>query len=172
VTEGKQLTIADTLRKMQPEFQAALPPHISPERFTRVAVTAVNSNPDLLKPDVDKRSIYAACMKAAQDGLIIDNREAALVIFKGRAQYMPMIDGIMKLVRNSGEISVWSVHVVKEHDKFDYELGDDEFMKHKPALTNRGKTIGAYSIVTPSKQLWLSQTIKSTITSSTPSIRT
>lgn len=146
--QNKQLTIADSLRRMEPEFKMALPSHIPAERFTRNAITAVNGNPDLLKPDVDRRSLYAAVMKAAQDGLIVDGREAALVTFKGRVQYMPMVEGIMKLVRNSGDVSVISVHVVKENDSFDYELGDNERMIHKPALTGRGKTIGAYSIVT------------------------
>lgn len=148
----KALTVADSIRKMEPEFKMALPSHIPAERFTRNAVTAVNGNPDLLKEDIDKRSLFNAVMKAAQDGLILDGREAALVTFNGRngkqVQYMPMIAGVMKKVRQSGDISVISVHVVKENDHFDYALGDEEFMVHKPALTNRGKTIGAYSIVT------------------------
>ena len=151
-TQTKALTVADSIRKMEPEFKMALPTHIPAERFTRNAVTAVNGNPDLLKEDIDKRSLFNAVMKAAQDGLILDGREAALVTFNSKngkqVQYMPMIAGVMKKVRQSGEISVISVQVVKENDNFDYELGDNERMTHKPALTGRGKTIGAYSIVT------------------------
>lgn len=149
-----QLTVVDGIKKMEGEFKSALPKHISSERFVRNAVTVVNSNPELLKADVDKRSLYGSVMKAAQHGLVVDGCEAALVSFFSKqkqarvVQYIPMVEGIMKLVRNSGEVSVISVHVVKENDMFDYELGDDERMKHKPALTNRGKTIGAYSIVT------------------------
>jgi recombination protein RecT len=152
MTQTKQLTVVDSIRKMEPEFHAALPKHIPSERFTRNAITAVNGNPDLLNPDIDKRSLFSAVMKAAQDGLVLDNREAALVTFNTKngkqVSYMPMIAGIMKKVRQSGDISVISVQVVKENDSFDYELGDNERMTHKPALTNRGKTIGAYSIVT------------------------
>jgi recombination protein RecT len=36
---------------------------------------------------------------------------------------------------------------VKERDEFDYQLGDEEKIVHKPALSNRGKTVAAYSIV-------------------------
>jgi recombination protein RecT len=39
-----------------------------------------------------------------------------------------------------------TAHCVYENDLFDYELGDNEFIKHKPALSNRGKQVGAYAI--------------------------
>ncbi|MGR3179801.1 MAG: recombinase RecT [Candidatus Anammoxibacter sp.] len=152
--EKKQLTVIDSVRNMEGEFKAALPSHIPSERFTRNAVTVLNSSPELLEGDVDKRSLFGSIMKAAQHGLIVDGREAALISFKNKktgmrvVQYIPMVEGMMKLVRNSGDISVMSIQVVKENDSFDYELGDNEHMLHKPALTNRGKTIGAYSIVT------------------------
>jgi len=51
-------------------------------------------------------------------------------------------------VRNSGEISTWSVQAVYENDTFDFCLGDEEHITHKPALANRGKLIAVYSIVT------------------------
>jgi recombination protein RecT len=147
-----------SLAKMAPQFKAALPSHISPEKFVRVVQTVTTLNPDLLL--ADRRSLFAACTKCAQDGLIPDGREAALVVFNTNTgtktqpkwtkavQYMPMVAGIMKKVRNSDTIAKWSVHVVKENDKFDYELGDNEQLTHKPALTKRGNVIAAYSIVT------------------------
>ena len=58
-----------------------------------------------------------------------------------------MVAGIMKMVRNSGEISTWSVQAVYENDNFDFCLGDEEHITHKPALANRGKIIAVYSIV-------------------------
>ena len=51
-------------------------------------------------------------------------------------------------VRNSGEISTWSVLAVYENDNFDFCLGDEEHITHKPNLSNRGKLIAVYSIVT------------------------
>lgn len=147
-------SVIQGIKKMEGEFQAALPKHIPSERFTRNAVTVVNSSPELLGKDVDRRSLYASIMKAAQHGLIVDGKEAALVSFYSKKKsarvvnYIPMVEGLMKLVRNSGEVSVISVHVVHENDQFSYELGDNESMIHKPALTDRGDIIGAYSIVT------------------------
>lgn len=144
--------VRSSLTKMGDQFKMALPPQISPERFQRVSITAVQQNPELL--EADRHSLFGACMKAAQDGLLPDGREAALVVYNDRkvgkkvVQYMPMVSGIMKKVRNSGEISTWSVHVVKEGDEFEFQLGDDERIHHKPKISGAGQTIGAYSIVT------------------------
>lgn len=135
----------------QLEFKAALPAHIPAERFVRVVMTACQQTPELVF--VDRRSLFTSCMKCAQDGLLPDGREAALVIYKDRnrgpiAQYLVMIAGIRKKVRNSGEIATWDAQVVHENDAFEFELGDDPFIKHRPALSDRGKPIAAYSICT------------------------
>jgi recombination protein RecT len=140
------------------EFRAALPAHIPVERFTRVVMTAVVNNPSLL--EADRRSLFESSMKAAQDGLLPDGREGALVIYntktKGRdggrdqwikkVQWMPMIAGVLKKVRNSGELVSISAHVVYSNDEFSYELGDDERVTHRPALDNRGAPRLLYAI--------------------------
>lgn len=138
-----------TLTKMGAEFKAALPAQIPVERFVRTTITAVQMNPQLL--ECDRRSLLGSCMKAAQDGLLPDGREAALVIFRTKdgpkVQYMPMVGGLLKKMRNSGELASIGAHVVYEHDAFDYELGDDERIVHKPHLgEDRGKPIAAYAI--------------------------
>ena len=140
--------VRNNLMRMTGQFKMALPAHIPPERFIRYAMTAIQNNPDLYSDKSDRRTLYSALMKAAQDGLIPDGREAALVLFGKDIQYMPMVEGLMKRARNSGMIKNWSVQVVKENDEFAYELGDNEHFIHKPKLKDRGPTIGAYSIVT------------------------
>ncbi|WP_244627719.1 recombinase RecT [Microvirga tunisiensis] len=107
-------------------------------------MTAIQGNMDLLR--CDRKSLFNACMKAAQDGLLPDGREGAIVPYKGEATWMPMIGGIRKKVRNSGEISSWDVHAVYENDLFEFELGDDPYIKHRPALSNKGKLIAVYSV--------------------------
>ncbi|MDB5596215.1 MAG: RecT protein [Hyphomicrobiales bacterium] len=136
----------DGLEKRMPEIMRALPPHIPPERFVRVVMTALQSNLDLLT-QCDRASLFRSAIKAAQDGLLPDGREGALVPFKGQVAWMPMILGIRKKARNSGEILDWDVQVVREKDEFEYELGDQAFIRHKPYLAgNPGKVIAAYSI--------------------------
>lgn len=130
---------------MTPEFAKALPKHVPAEKFVRAIMTAVQTNPDLM--NADRRTLYAAASKAAQMGLLPDGREGAIVTFAGKAQWMVMVAGLTKLVRNSGEISTWSVQAIYANDEFEYELGDNERIIHKPKLGDRGKVIGAYSIV-------------------------
>lgn len=127
------------------EFEAALPAHMPAERFMRVVMTAVQQNTDLMTK-CDRRSLFTASMKCAQDGLLPDGREAALIPFKGVVQYLPMIAGIRKKARNSGEIATWDAQIVCENDDFEFELGDEPFIKHRPSLGDRGKPIAAYSI--------------------------
>jgi RecT family len=102
------VALRNDLEKMETQFRFALPAHIPPARFMRVVMTAVQNNPKLLK--CTRQSFFNACMKCAQDGLLPDGREAALVPFaedddgKAKAdlaQYMPMVAGIRKKVRNS-----------------------------------------------------------------------
>lgn len=138
-----------TLTKMSPEFQAALPPQINVEKFIRTTLTAVQMQPELL--GADRRSLLGSCMKAAQDGLLPDGREAALVIFRSKegpkVQYMPMIGGVLKKIRNSGELASISAQVAYSADFFEYELGDEEKITHKPFLGgDRGQPIAVYAV--------------------------
>jgi recombination protein RecT len=118
-------------------------------------MTALQNSPALLK--CTRQSIFNACMKAAADGLIPDGREGALVPFgenedgrktSDQAAWMPMVAGIRKKARNSGELIDLYAHVVHEGDAFEYQLGDDPHIHHRPSLRGgRGrKIIAAYSI--------------------------
>ena len=141
--------IENQLAERVTEFAEALPSHIKPEHFQRATLTALQQNPKLI--EVDRRSLFTALKRCAQDGLIPDGREAVLVIYSDRergsvAQYQPMVAGIRKLVLQSGEITRFEQAVICEGDEWDYELGDTPHIKHKPALDNRGKPILAYSV--------------------------
>src|ERR1044072_8374245 len=116
--------IRENLTAMAPQFKAALPAHISVEKFTRVAMTAIQNNPDLA--NADRNSLFGAIVRLAQDGLLPDGREAAIVMFGQKAQAMPMIAGVLKKVRQSGEVAKVSAHVVHELDHFVWKLGFDE----------------------------------------------
>ena len=50
-------------------------------------------------------------------------------------------------MRNSGEVSSAEAHVVYENDEFDYLLGDNPRIEHKPALSGRGEPVAAYAII-------------------------
>lgn len=137
-------SVRSDLTRMEAQFAMVLPSHIKPEKFIRVVVTALQLNSDLL--NCDRQSLYAASMKSAQDGLVPDGREAALVQFKGRVQYMPMVFGVCKKARNSGEIATIDSQVVYENDE--YESWVDEkgpHFKHKKARKDRGEPSLTYA---------------------------
>ncbi len=135
------------------DFEAVLPANCTVERFARVVKTACIQSAELLQ--CDRGSLFMSAFKCAQDGLLPDGRDAALVVFntkqkdgsyKKLVQYMPMVSGILKKIRNSGELTSISSHVVYDKDEFDYCLGDEEHITHKPAIGDRGEAICAYAI--------------------------
>ena len=128
-------------------FASVLPAHIPAKKFMRTVVGAMQNNPAIL--ECDRNTIYAACQKAAQDGLILDGREAALVKFKTVCQYMPMVYGILKKLRNSGLVSTVRAETVHEKDSFSYNPAMEDVPNHKPDWFSgeRGAMIGAYAVV-------------------------
>lgn len=143
--EPRQGGVVADVRRMEKQFALALPEHVSPEKFVRVVMTAINTNPDLQK--ADRESVLGAAMKCAQDGLLPDGREAALVVYGNKASYLPMIAGVLAKVRRSGELLTISAHVAYDKDAFTYTLGDDEKIEHQPYMEGpRGKPIAVYAV--------------------------
>ncbi len=145
------------------DYAPALPAHITPERFQRIVVTAVNLNPDLL--DANRLSLMNACCKAASDGLLPDGREGALVIFNTKektdagerwikkVQWLPMVYGLIKKARQSGEIAVLDAQIVYQNEidqaRFTYKRVDGvPKIDHEPIVTGpRGAAVLVYSVV-------------------------
>lgn len=124
------------------QFKAALPAHMPPERFARVVLTAVQNNPDLL--NADRPSLWNSCMRAAQDGLLPDGRDGAIVIYNTKdggawikkAQWMPMVWGIVKKVRNSGQLAMITARVVRQGDQYRYWFDEEgEHILYEPCDT-------------------------------------
>lgn len=144
---------------MRAEIAKALPKDIDPDRFIRTVVTAVQMNQDLLY--ADRRSLLSSCMKAAQDGLMPDGREAVLNIYNTKVkidgrdqwvpmvQYLPMVRGVLKVIRNSGMVAHIDAAAVYERDHFAFKRGDDPKIEHEPYLgaEEPGKVVAAYMIV-------------------------
>lgn len=124
----------------------ALPETVPPRRFVRATITAVNQNPDLADPEkCNVGTVFTALLRAAQDGLLPDGREAAIAIYKGKAQYLPMIGGYRKIAGDHG----WQIvaRVVYEADEFEYEEGLKPKLRHVRARpgVDRGERIAAYA---------------------------
>lgn len=129
----------------QQQVALALPGPGGPERFVRAAVTLLQSNPEIAEK-ADGASVAQSLIRCAQDGLLPDGREAAIVPYKGKAQYLRMIAGVRRLAAEFG----WSLRtaVVYEHDEFEFERGLQPRLTHRPARpgVDRGRMIAAYAI--------------------------
>ncbi len=142
----EQQVFREQLTKMVPEIRAALPSHISVDKFKRVTLTAINGNSDLLK--ADRMTLFQACTQCAQDGLLPDGREAAFVTFGNKVQYMPMVGGIIKRCRNSGDIAWIKADCVYAADQFEHYTDEKgEHFRHTEAIDvdDLGKRRGAYA---------------------------
>jgi recombination protein RecT len=162
------LILREQLQARAQELRMALPAHISEDKFQRTVITAVQQNPALL--DCSRQSFILACMKAAQDGLLPDGRESAIIPFKENkkvdgqwqsrwvAVYMPMVYGLRKKILQSGEVVALEVGVVYAAEvdagHFYYEVGKYPPLGHRPLLTltadqaTDAQIVGAYSIAT------------------------
>lgn len=139
------------------QIEMALPPNVTVDRFTRALLTAVMASPDIA--NADHQSVILAAIRCAQDGLLPDGREAAIVVFNtkvkvdgkdtwvSKAQYLPMIGGLRKALADHG----WTLRtrVVYQGDEFDFTEEPPSIM-HKPApfTEGRGELIYVYAIAT------------------------
>lgn len=149
VAPEKQIRPIDQFRQqlvqMESQIKAVLPPSVTVDRFTRVVLTGIQGKPELL--NMDRTALFTACLNCAKDGLIPDGKEAALVPFKGKPQYMPMIRGIIKTIHNSGGVATITPMVVYEKDKFRYWVDDKGVhLEHEPTLSEAGKIVAFYAI--------------------------
>lgn len=149
----KQQTLKDLLQKAAPSLAAVAPKHLTAERLVKIALSAASRSPDLLA--CSPQSILRAVMQGAEMGLEVGGilGEAALVPFANKhtkvveATCIPMYRGLIKLARNSGQLTTVEAHVVYENDIFELEYGLEPKLIHKPNLRgDRGKVTCAYAI--------------------------
>lgn len=146
-------TIKDYLQSDDFKLAVAksLPKHCTPERFTRVALTALMRVPKLA--ECTQESLFRCMLDLSALGLEPDSRRAHLIPFRDNKTNTTVctliVDykGIVELVRRSGEVVYIHADVVGENDEFDYAFGSGAFLKHKPAFSDRGKIKCAYSFV-------------------------
>lgn len=152
VAKKTNKTMQDYVKAMSGEIAKALPSVITPERFTRMVLSAISTNPKLA--ECSPQSFLGAMMTAAQLGVEPNTALGQAYIipyFNGKqkcmeAQFQLGYKGLIDLAYRSGEVSIIQAQVVYEHDDFEYELGLDPKLKHKPATKDRGNAIAYYAI--------------------------
>ena len=146
----KSMTIPDLIKVMEPEIKKALPSVITPERFTRMALSALNNTPKL--KECSQLSFLAAMMNAAQLGLEPNTPlgQAYLIPYKNKGklecQFQIGYKGMIDLVYRNEQVQVIQAQIVYENDYFEYELGLESRLIHRPALDNRGEMTLVYAL--------------------------
>ena len=116
----KSMTIVDMVKALEPEIRRALPAVLTPERFTRMALSAINNTPELA--DCTPMSFIAALMNAAQLGLEPNTPlgQAYLIPYKNRGvlecQFQLGYKGLIDLAYRTGQIQVVQAQTVREFD--------------------------------------------------------
>ncbi len=134
------------LEVMKPQLALAVPAHVSVDRLCRVILNALQTTPALL--NCDRNSFMKAAMTVAVLGLEPEGvlGQAYLVPYKGQVQAQIGYKGLIRLARNSGEVSTLVAHEVCANDHFDYEWGLNERLEHKPAEGDRGELTHVYAV--------------------------
>lgn len=138
----KSMRIEDLIKAMEPEIKKALPEVITPERFIRMALNALNTTPKL--KECTQMSFLAALMQAAQLGLEPNTPlgQSYLIPYKNKGimevQFQIGYRGLIDLCYRNEQMQVIQAQAVYENDYFDYELGLEPKLIHRPVLDGRG----------------------------------
>ena len=150
VKKEKPKTMRGWIQGYENQIAKALPSVMTPERFTRIAMTAVTQTPQL--EECTPGSFIGALLTAAQLGLEPNTPlgQAYLIPFKNHgvleAQFQLGYRGLIELAHRSGELKSIEAHIVYENDEFEYELGLEPKLKHIPAMKNKGGIAWVYAV--------------------------
>lgn len=146
----KNMTIVDMVKALEPEIKRALPTVLTPERFTRMALSAINNTPELA--NCTPMSFIAALMNAAQLGLEPNTSlgQAYLIPYKNHGvlecQFQLGYKGMIDLAYRTGQIQIIQAQSVREFDYFEFQYGLDAKLIHRPGDGNRGEITYIYGM--------------------------
>lgn len=149
-TKSEKKSMQQYIKSMEGEIKKALPSVITPERFTRMTLSAISVNPKLAT--CTPASFLGAMMSAAQLGLEPNTPlgQAYLIPYKNRGvdevQFQIGYKGLIDLAYRSGEVELVQAHIVYENDEFELEYGLEPKLVHKPADKDRGEPIKVYAM--------------------------
>lgn len=147
---NRPVIMKDYITRMKGEIAKALPSVLTPERFTRITLSALSTNPKL--QECSPQSFLGAMMTAAQLGLEPNTPlgQAYLIPYRNHGQlecqFQLGYKGLIDLCYRSGEVTTVQAHTVYENDEFEYELGLEPRLRHIPASSDRGTPTHFYAV--------------------------
>lgn len=149
---GEPKTLRDLINTdyFKGQVACALPRHLKPDRFIRVATTAMLRTPKLMR--CNQESFLSCLLSLSALGLEPDGRLAHLIPFEDRkrgtvdCQLIVDYKGLVELVMRTGRVSNIHADKVCDNDEFEYDLG--EVKKHKIDFREqRGDAYAYYCVV-------------------------
>lgn len=150
MTAKKQPTMQEYIKRMEGEIAKALPSVLTPERFTRITLSALSSNSTLQQ--CTPQSFLGAMMQAAQMGVEPNTPlgQAYLIPYRNHGrlecQFQLGYKGLIDLAYRSGDVQTVQAHTVYENDEFEYELGLEPKLRHIPKKSGRGAPVYFYAV--------------------------
>jgi recombination protein RecT len=147
---NEKKTMQSYIKAMEGEIAKALPSVITPERFTRMVLSAISTNQKL--GSCTPASFLGAMMSAAQLGLEPNTPlgQAYILPYQNKgvleAQFQLGYKGLIDLAYRSGDVEVVQAHIVYAKDKFECEYGLEPKLTHIPAEKDRGEPIKVYAM--------------------------
>lgn len=111
---------------IQAQIAKALPAICKPERFMRIAMTAITKNPKLA--ECTQASLMGCLLDIAQLGIEADGRRAHLIPYGTTCTLIIDYKGLVELVKRSGEVVTIHADKVCKNDDFLVDMG--EIKKH------------------------------------------
>lgn len=103
------------------QIARALPTHLKPDRFIRIALTALTKTPKLA--DCTQASFFRCLLDLSSMGLEPDGRNSYLIPYGNECTLILSYTGLIDLARRSGEITSIRSELVCENDEFTWENG-------------------------------------------------
>lgn len=133
----KKNSLRDFLVRNKQSITEAIPSFMSTERLIGQLFTTINTNPALL--DATPRSLIGALLYAGSLGLEPGPLGLLYLIpFKNKNKQtvevtvIPGYKGLVQLARRSGQVARINTGVVWEGDEFEFEVGPNAYLRHKP----------------------------------------
>lgn len=95
----------------------------------------------------DPASVLMGAMEAARHKLSFAQQECSLIPFGKQATFVLGVRGIIRLLYRTGKFAKIKYGTVMDNDEFDFceGTGDNDFIRHKKALKDRGDVLAAWA---------------------------
>ena len=142
----KSSDVQSVLESMKVQIAQALPRHLSADRMIQMATQVIVKNPRIA--ECEASSLIGAVMQASILGFKPTESlgQVYFVPYGSKVQFQIGYKGYIDLARRSGQIKTLYAYTVYQNDEFDYELGLEPKLRHKPAQSDRGEMVSVYAV--------------------------